>query len=95
MKVHVLFEKDDASSIDEVKFSQRIDSPELAGDAVDTLLNTIEYCKGMVLANSLLTAIEGDSVHLLMFVREFDVPTLLELQECVSQVMSEKQNVVE
>lgn len=95
MKVHLVFEKEDASDLDEVKFTQRLDSPEVAGEMVDTLLNTVGFYKGMVLANALLTAIEGDSNHMVMFVREFDVSTLQELQECISGVISDKQNVTE
>lgn len=95
MKVHVVFEKEDASDLDEVKFTQRVDSLEVAGEMVDTLLNTVSFYKGMVLANALTTAIEGDSNHMVMFIREFEVPTLLELQECIAEVISAKQNVTE
>jgi hypothetical protein len=95
MKVHVVFEKDDASVLDEVRFTQRVIDLETAGEMVDTLLDTVSFFKGMVLANALQTAIESGSDHMVMFVREFDLPTLLELQECMSEIISTKQSVTE
>jgi hypothetical protein len=80
-----MFDSADEVDFDEVRFTQRIATPDGLACAIDTLVNATRFIPGSVIPEYFEMAIEGADYNLDQFVKGLQKSTQLRLRDALTE----------